>query len=130
MNHPNQANNDPRRRFVVLRHTDRQGTHFDLMIDQKDGLATWKFTAPPEQAPRGPLPCTRIADHRRTYLDYEGPVSGDRGGVVRHDAGTACVSEKSPDRWAVEFRGARLQGTFILERLDDELQSWGLRSAG
>lgn len=27
-------------------------------------------------------------EHRRLYLDYEGPISGDRGSVRRVDAGT------------------------------------------
>jgi hypothetical protein len=30
----------------------------------------------------------RLPDHRRVYLDYEGPISGGRGEVVRVEAGT------------------------------------------
>jgi hypothetical protein len=36
----------------------------------------------------------RLADHRLAYLDYEGPVSGDRGIVRRLDTGTFCSGEK------------------------------------
>jgi hypothetical protein len=33
----------------------------------------------------------RLADHRLAYLDYEGPVTGNRGNVRRIDVGTYRV---------------------------------------
>ena len=103
-------------RFVVLRHTDRQGVHFDLMIDQGNGLATWKCPQPPESAGPGGRACTRIADHRRRYLDYEGPIAGDRGTVQRHDQGVCVVHSSRTDVWEVAFTGDRLAGRYILKR--------------
>lgn len=38
----------------------------------------------------------RIADHRRLYLDYEGPVSGGRGSVRRLAAGWMRIEQSSP----------------------------------
>src|SRR5512140_3262417 len=117
-------------RFVVLRHSDGSGTHFDLLIDQGETLATWKFAAPPETAAAAPLGGERIGDHRRVYLDYEGPVSGDRGHVSRHDHGTCLVADQTAAAWTVEFRGERLSGRYTLALRDGADQSWCLRSGG
>lgn len=106
------------RRFVVLQHTDAAGLHFDLMIDLGPALATWKFAQPPEDAVDGSLPCQRIGNHRRVYLDYEGPVSGDRGQVVRHDAGDCDAANDDGRDWLVTFRGEKLSGRYRLKSMD------------
>ncbi len=111
--------------FVVLRHEDREGTHYDLMIDLGVTLATWKCARPPETAQESPIACRRIGDHRRVYLEYEGPISGDRGKVRRHDRGTCEAMTPSADRWQVLFHGQRLSGSFELYRVADD--SWQLR---
>ena len=36
-----------------------------------------------------------LPDHRLAYLDYEGPISGDRGSVTRWDRGTYDVEHQS-----------------------------------
>lgn len=38
--------------------------------------------------PPAALGAERLADHRRVYLEYEGPLSGDRGEVRRVASGT------------------------------------------
>ena len=51
-------------------------------------LTTWSI---PPQFPTGlpfACPATRLPDHRKHYLDYEGDVPGSRGTVARIDAGT------------------------------------------
>lgn len=111
--------------FVVLRHMDREGTHYDLMIDDGERLATWKFARPPETAQDSPLVCRRIGDHRRIYLEYEGPISGDRGEVRRHDLGRCETEVQSPDRWRVEFGGQMVKGAYELSRISDD--AWALR---
>lgn len=111
--------------FVVLHHADRQGAHYDLMIDRGEHLATWKSSQPPEEAQASPLTCQRIGDHRRMYLEYEGPVSGDRGTVRRHDSGSCEVRVQAVDRWHIQFHGERLIGDYELARMADG--SWELR---
>jgi hypothetical protein len=54
-------------------------------------------------------------DHRRAYLDYEGPVSGGRGRVVRWDVGTFTLEEESGGRLVLRLAGARLTGPALLE---------------
>ncbi|MFH1418667.1 MAG: DNA polymerase ligase N-terminal domain-containing protein [Planctomycetota bacterium] len=115
-------------RFVVLEHTDGEGLHFDLMIETGSRLATWKSGQPPEEALGRALSCARIADHRMAYLDYEGPVSGDRGHVRRRDAGVCIIEHRTPNSWHIRFEGQRLAGRFVLSRSGDEEEAWRLRA--
>jgi hypothetical protein len=73
-------------RYVVLRHDGISEPHFDVMIEAAPGgaLHTWRV---PSWPPRGGEVFERLPDHRRDYLDYEGPVSGNRGTVRRVEAG-------------------------------------------
>jgi len=76
-------------RYAVLHHTQVKNAHYDLLVELTPGgnLACWNADCwPPEKHPR---PITRIADHRRIYLEYQGPISGDRG-MVRRIAGGSC----------------------------------------
>lgn len=102
------------------------------MIENGEKLATWKLTRPPEEAMRETLAASRIGEHRRAYLDYEGPISGDRGHVTRHDEGTCEVREdKSSDgvvnRWRLQVSGERLSGGIELVRDPENQSRWSLR---
>jgi hypothetical protein len=94
-------------RFVILQHVTppgyREGTHFDLMLEDDGHLLTWSLP----QAPRAgiSLTATRLPDHRLVYLDYEGPVSGDRGEVTRVDGGEFRWLERGPDPVVVRLIG-------------------------
>lgn len=100
--------------FVVLEHTTETGVHWDLMLElpAKEGLATWRLLSDPLEAPGRPVAAERIGDHRRSYLTYEGPISGGRGQVRRVDAGEAIVIRADPARTQVHLTGARLRGRF------------------
>ncbi|HKQ50346.1 MAG TPA: DNA polymerase ligase N-terminal domain-containing protein [Phycisphaerae bacterium] len=107
--------------FVVLRHEDREGVHYDLMIDTGAALATWKCSGPPESAGESPIFCRQIGDHRRAYLDYEGPISGGRGEVRRHDRGHCEILNQSGDVWTVAFHGWKLNGLYELSRNEGDV---------
>jgi hypothetical protein len=79
-------------RFVVLRHEGIEDPHFDLMIETTPGspLATWRS---PEWPITQPTVLTQLPDHRRDYLEYEGPISGNRGHVLRIAAGAYAISD-------------------------------------
>lgn len=74
-------------RYVVLLHTGYGPDHYDLMLD-RDGASPLETY----RCPRWPVEAgdraVRLPDHRRVYLDYEGPISGGRGKVARVEAGT------------------------------------------
>ncbi len=82
----------PPLRFVVLRHEGIDDPHFDLLIERSPGAMleafrspAWPIIAPTELSP--------LPDHRREYLQYEGPVSNNRGHVNRVIEGIALRSE-------------------------------------
>jgi len=88
---------------VVLRHVTRAGAHFDWLLEDpaaptgRGRLVTFRLAIEPAKWPTDrPILATRLADHRRAYLRYEGPISDDRGRVVRLDAGRAIVHRFSP----------------------------------
>jgi hypothetical protein len=102
-------------RFVILEH-DHPLLHWDLMLEAGDALNTWRLAAPPGTQS---IQATGLDDHRRIYLDYEGPVSGNRGNVRRWDAGLFDEEAGStPEARLLRFHGARIQGCWRLERTD------------
>ena len=94
-------------RFAWLWHAMPQEharpSHFDLML-QVDGealLNAWKLGEAPGGLAVGPLTpkprstsvmATPLPAHRMLYLDYEGPVSQNRGTVHRIDWGEYAVA--------------------------------------
>jgi hypothetical protein len=81
-------------RYVVLRHEGVERPHFDLLFETSpaSALAAWRADRWPVRD--GDL-VQPLPDHRRIYLDYEGPVSGNRGSVRRVLAGAHEVLEAS-----------------------------------
>lgn len=108
--------------FVILRHDGPRGVHFDFMLEAGDVLKTWAL-------PQSPLPgiemtCDAIGDHRVAYLDYEGPLSGERGSVTRWDRGSYLVEHQSDTEWIVFLEGDKLLGEVQLRRMPDESNRW------
>ncbi|MGD1278009.1 MAG: hypothetical protein ABR964_12405 [Tepidisphaeraceae bacterium] len=87
-------------RYVVLHHTGIGQPHFDVMMETAPGspLATWRC---PHWPPQPADAFTPLGEHRRDYLDYEGPVSGNRGQVRRVAAGHVQSIAISADQWTV-----------------------------
>jgi hypothetical protein len=100
-------------RFVVLEH-DWGGLHWDLMLERGEALRTWAIDAP--IVPGVELPARALADHRRLYLDYEGPISGARGRVRRVEQGWYEALHWAPDRVLVRLSGDQLVGDVELRR--------------
>jgi len=118
-------------RYVILEH-DWPQKHWDFMLEVGDVLQTWKLPIAP--AANVEMPGEKTFDHRLMYLDYEGPISGDRGSVVRWDAGSyELIVEKSRarskrdhiDRRLIQLEGKRLQ--CMLEMTCREGPNWTLR---
>lgn len=109
-------------RFVILEH-DHPHRHWDLMLEAGDRLRTWRLAAPP--ADEITVDAEAAPDHRHAYLDYEGPVSGGRGTVVRWDAGTFTTELDEPERLVVVLAGGRYCGRVCLSC--DAEGSWTLK---
>jgi len=96
------------------------------MLERGDVLLTWQLLREPVGVQSLPVPARRIGDHRKAYLDYEGPVSGGRGDVRRVDAGLVEFEEpiapglSEVERCVIRLRGSRLRGRFTLTRTGDD----------
>ena len=101
-------------RFVILEH-DYPRQHWDLMIEWGDSLRTWRLPGMPESGTPGMA--EELSPHRLAYLDYEGPVSGDRGSVVRRERGTFTVEGNTVDLLRVGLAGDHVRGQFRLDRV-------------
>jgi hypothetical protein len=104
-------------RFVLLEH-DHPRLHLDLMLEAGEVLWTWQLPSWP--VAQTPLEARRIFDHRLLYLEYEGPISGNRGQVRRLDAGVYDTLEEGPGRLVVRVQGTRLGGRLELIQVDGE----------
>jgi hypothetical protein len=125
-------------RYVILEH-DWPQKHWDFMLEVGDVLQTWRLPTAP--VANMDISAEKTFDHRLMYLDYEGPVSGHRGSVVRWDAGSyqliveesSAGNEKSRarskreaiDRCLIQLEGKRLQG--VLELRYQDGTEWTLR---
>lgn len=117
-------------RYVILYHqqhsADTDLTHWDLMLENNGLLCTWKIQQPPtpgEQLTAIPLP-----DHRIAYLEYEGPISGDRGQVSQFDFGTYEGSlPSSTDSFSVHLTGKVFRGRLLLEPHPQQPEQWQIQ---
>jgi len=107
-------------RFVILHHQLHGGEHWDLMLEHGDTLLTWQLLRRPTPDDTVPIPAKRIGNHRKHYLDYEGPVSGDRGHVTRIEGGTVTLHDMTDDHVTFALNGGRFVGMFALTRSGDE----------
>ncbi len=98
---------------VLLEHTLPDGSsHFDWLIDRPHNpsptdpnrgnpehrMITFRCTIDPFDCETHPWTGTRLPDHRARYIDYEGPISGDRGRVRRLWRTPCVLVEESPSR--------------------------------
>ena len=113
-------------RFVILRHEmppgGVRGTHFDLMLEVGGVLRTWLI--PELLVPGQLIQAEALPDHRLAYLDYEGPVSDNRGSVSRVDEGEYEVLAESAGLWHVRLAGRTLRGSLELRQVEDSPGLW------
>jgi hypothetical protein len=119
-------------RFVLLHHINWTGhtDHYDLMLEYgaKDKDKTLKCFATlhdvlPDGSNEGQA-FTLLPDHRKLYLDYEGPVSNSRGRVVYVDKGDYETKDNVANivqKIRIRFSGHLLNGEFELLRETDSL---------
>ncbi len=57
-----------------------------------------------------------LPDHRLAYLEYEGPVSDNRGSVKQVEAGNYETVAESETLWRLRLKGRLLSGLLSLQR--------------
>lgn len=99
-------------RYVVLEHRtggwNGRADHWDVMLETPAALLTWE--SPPFPAAPSVWAVQSLAPHRLVYLDYEGPISENRGCVRRLDRGQFNVLARQPQRLSLEWDGAVFSG--------------------
>lgn len=107
-------------RFAILEH-DHPTRHWDFFLEADGVLKAWRLESLPfiGQA----IAAETAPDHRLLYLDYEGPVSGDRGFVVACDRGPMKWTVHADEQVHVTLFGKVFQGDFRLACVE---QQWTL----
>ncbi len=67
------------------------------MIEFEESLRTWELLHLPVEGETTAV--RRLPDHRLHYLDYEGPVSSDRGHVIGWEREKRFGAEQKSGRW-------------------------------
>jgi DNA polymerase Ligase (LigD) len=130
-----QANISLMPRFVILTH-DHPYLHWDLFLEDGDVLRGWRLAEEPVAGK--PIAATAQADHREMYLDYEGPVSGNRGHVTRWDFGEYVPEPPSREaslrasrigtQVILQITGSRLRGRVELQHVAENRWTFSYRN--
>lgn len=125
-------------RFVLLHHEcpldfDKP-SHWDFMVEAEGVLWTWELRELPtpwldalgelRSAPNQQVYATRLADHRMAFLDYEGPLTHNRGLVSCVTRGEYEFIENSPDR--LEIRLGQPLACVITLAASSSMSRWQL----
>lgn len=110
-------------RYVILQH-NHPFLHWDLLLEQGDGCRTWRLLREP--AADVPVPAEPLPDHRLHYLNYEGPVSGNRGTVQQWDVGHYEPAGAQEPAVRLQLRGNR---GFSMAAWDPARGCWTFRSS-
>ena len=102
-------------RFVILSH-DWPTPHWDFLLESGHVLRAWRLLSEPQRD--ADLPAEANFDHRLQYLDFEGPLTGNRGSVTRWDAGTFEWLVNEASRVAVKLHGTRCHGQVEIVRTE------------
>jgi len=106
--------------YVILTH-DYPEWHWDFMLEGVEGLQTWRLEFDPVVAEAAQA-ALALPLHRIEYLDYEGPVSRNRGTVARFDRGVYTLLAESEQMLRLELSGQRLRGIVELTLIHDHAE--------
>lgn len=115
-------------RFVLLRHEVPadypRGDHWDLLLERGEVCWTWALDKlsgglSPDAGP-DEVDVVRLKDHRKHYLQYEGPVSENRGSVQRVLEGVCKWLEVADDRIEVRLEYSGKLCTVLLRHISGD----------
>ena len=127
-------------RSTVLLHTLPNGeSHFDWLIDQptiscEHRLLSWRCELNPSaidhpaKAPLLHFTGEQLPDHRAIYLEYEGPISGNRGHVQRIAQGDVDTCSQSSKAIEMTIRWEDLLVRYTGERKPETPSQWEFRA--
>ncbi len=109
----------PMSRFAILEH-DHPFLHWDFLLEWGGALRTWRLLKLPDS--QTVIAAEELPEHRIAYLDYEGPVSRNRGTVKQWDAGNFTWEQREVDCCTLQLQGRILRGIVKLIRKNGK--SW------
>lgn len=92
------------------------------MLEEGPSLRTWALAEEPQSGTA--IAAELLPPHRMEYLEYEGPVSGDRGEVERWDRGDYELISATDMELIAQLRGGKLKGPIQLTRESSNAQRW------
>ena len=110
-------------RFIIHDHITKD-RHYDLMIETGDDLLiTWRIMpADLEMLIKGnEVKISRILDHEKYFLDFEGDLSSGKGSVSIYDQGNSRIIKNLTDTFVFELSGQIFQGRIELFQVKNEL---------
>ncbi len=113
-------------RFVILRH-DHPYLHWDLLLEKDTSCRSWRLLREPCSGE--PIAAEPLPPHRLLYLDYEGPVTGNRGNVRRVVSGSYCVGESAEEELHIRLSHNAVLTSGRLQIQSDGRQFWTFDSA-
>jgi hypothetical protein len=87
------------------------------MLEKEGVLQTWRLNLLPGNAP---FLAEKIHDHRLEYLEYEGPISNDRGVVKRMDRGKYEIIAETESFMIIQLLEGKYQGQINFDRMGAE----------
>ncbi|MEZ6243352.1 MAG: hypothetical protein R3B57_09940 [Phycisphaerales bacterium] len=118
-------------RCVLLRHDEPSAAwHHDLLLERPPSipqaasdpddrrLITFRLAENPFDPAISEADARRLSDHRAHYLDYEGPLSADRGRVRRLATARILHLDESPTRLTATLALDASNLTLHARRLD------------
>lgn len=113
--------------YAILWHDGVREPHFDLMFETFPGstLSTWRSASWPIERVTA---LTRLKDHRRFYLGYEGELSERRGRVTRVAGGTCALAVGEGQVWTVRLITGAPPQTLRLRAVEGE--RWEIEPMG
>jgi hypothetical protein len=121
---------------ALLLHQTPAGRHHDWLVGcpcyhSDPGSPLWTARVRPSSQhwhDLGQLDLALLAPHRRAYLDYQGPISGGRGSVLRVDRGELVIHHWRPGRAVWEVHMQHFTGLIEATPVSD--QTWRARVVG
>lgn len=119
-------------RFVLLRHETpasfARSSHWDFLLEREQACWTWALEQLPLglaeqhdcQPSQGEVPAIRLPDHRKHYLQYEGPIAGDRGTVSQVATGQYDLHQLTDERIVAVLRPTSNEYTMVLDLIHDD----------
>ena len=103
-------------RFAILQH-DYPTLHWDIFLQEGNRLLSWRGDHHGHFLNGGLV--VQTDDHRLVYLDYQGPLTGQRGTVRRIDGGALAWKHRGEHEFIAEIKGQRWQGLLRLKKIDE-----------